>query len=174
MLKSMPNGTTSRRPPPTITPHVLIELPYQKPANPPATSRLSEYVTDNWQAYVNGGAAADDAEYLQKSKEEEAKYLEDMRNTTPVAGSSSKRGAPIELSPEKKPVPKIADSPSKSARLIELSPEKKAVSKNASLLIDLDISHAPVMGQLQQSYAGAASYKGKGKGKVKTTPNFLD
>jgi helicase required for RNAi-mediated heterochromatin assembly 1 len=131
-------------------------------------------VTDNWQAYVNGGAAADDAEYLQKSKEEEAKYLEAMRNTTPVAGSLSKRGAPIELSPEKKPVPKIADSSSKSARLIELSPEKKSVSKNADLLIDLDISPAPVMRQLQQSYAGAASYKGKGKGKVKATPNFLD
>jgi helicase required for RNAi-mediated heterochromatin assembly 1 len=108
---------------------------------------------ESWQAYVDGGAAADDAQYLQKSREEEARYLETMRNTTPNASASSK-----------------------PARLIELSPEKKSVSKNADLLIDLDFGPALEMGQHQQSYVGAATYKGKGKGKgkVKTCPNYLD
>jgi helicase required for RNAi-mediated heterochromatin assembly 1 len=174
MLKSMPNGSTSRRPPPTTTHHVLIDSPFQTPANPPATSRPLENVTKNWGDCANGGAATDDAQYLQKSREEEAKYLEAIRKTTPVAGSSSKPATLIKLSLEKKSRSPIADPSSKAARLIELSPKKNSVSRNTNLLIDLDVGPAPAMGQIQQSYAGAASYKGKGKAKAKAFPNFLD
>jgi helicase required for RNAi-mediated heterochromatin assembly 1 len=168
----MPNGSASRRPLPTTTQQVLIDLPFQTPANPPATSRPLQSVPNEWKAYVNGGAATDDARYLQKSREEEAKYLETIRKTTPVAASSSKPA--IELSPEKKSVSQMADPSSKPARLVELSPEKKSVSQNANLLIDLDFGPVSGMGHIQQSYTGAASYKGKGKGKAQACPNFLD
>jgi helicase required for RNAi-mediated heterochromatin assembly 1 len=171
MLKCMPNGSASRRPLPTTTQQVLIDLPFQTPANPPATSRLLQSVSNEWKAYVNGGAATDDAIYLQKSREEEAKYLETIRKTTPVAASSSKHA--IELSPEKS-VSQVADPLSKPTRLIELSPEKKSVSRNANLLIDLDFGPGSGMGQIQQSSTGAASYNGKGKGKAQACPNFLD
>jgi helicase required for RNAi-mediated heterochromatin assembly 1 len=172
MLKSTPNGSASRRPLPTTTQQVLIDFPFQTPANPPATSRLSGSIPKEWKAYVNGGAATDDAKYLQKGREEEAKYLEAIRKTTPVAGSSSRPATGLSL--EKKSVTQMADSSSKSARLIKLSPEKKSVSKNANLLIDLDVGPASGMGQIQQSYTGAASYKGKGKGKAQACLNFLD
>jgi helicase required for RNAi-mediated heterochromatin assembly 1 len=151
MLKSMPNGPTSRHPLPTTTHHVLVDSPFQTLGNPAATPRPSKNATKNWEDYANGGAATDDAQYLQKSREEEAKYLEAIRKTTPAAGSSSK-----------------------PARLIELSPKDISVSRNTNLLIDLDIGPAPAMGQIQQSYAGATSYKGKGKGKAMAFPNFLD
>jgi helicase required for RNAi-mediated heterochromatin assembly 1 len=59
---------------------------------------------------------ADDARYLQKAKEEEAKYLETIRNTPPITAGSSK-----------------------ATKLVEVSPEKKTVSKNTNLLIDLDL-----------------------------------
>jgi hypothetical protein len=90
---------------------------------------------------------ADGARYLQKAKEEEAKYLEVVRNTPPVAGGSSK-----------------------ATKLVEVSPEKKNVSKNVNLLIDLDFG-AEV--SAPQSYANAAS-SGKGKGKAKPSQNFLN
>jgi hypothetical protein len=85
---------------------------------------------------------------MQMSREEEARYLESMRNTTPGAST-----------------------PSKPARLIELSPEKKSVSKNADLLIDLEVGSGLEIGKYQQPYP---SYKGKAKGKAKTCPNYLD
>jgi hypothetical protein len=149
MLKPMPKGSTALRLPVSTIQHVLIDTTLQTPANPPAPSRASEKATQSWQAYVNGGAVADDARYLQMSREEEFKYLETMRNTTSGASTSPK-----------------------PARLIELSPEKKSVSENANLLIDLEVGPGLEIGKYPQSYAGAPSYKGKDK--TKTCPNYLD
>jgi hypothetical protein len=146
MLKPVQNGSTSFRPPPSTAQHILINTTFQIPANPPATPRASEKATQSWQTYVNGGAAADDAQYLQMSREEEARYLERMRNTAPGASTSPK-----------------------PARLIELSSEKKSVSKNADLLIDLEVGSGLEKGEYQQPYP---SYNGKGK--TKTCPNYLD
>jgi len=140
-----------------MTRNLLLETTYQTPANPTPASRTpdnSDSTAERWQAYINGGAAADDVHYLQKTKEEEAKYLETIRNNPPAL-----------------------DTASISTKLIELSPEKKSASKNADLLIDLDVGTVTDVSQRQSgikplSYANAASSKEKNK--VKTSFNLLD
>ncbi|KAF1915851.1 P-loop containing nucleoside triphosphate hydrolase protein [Ampelomyces quisqualis] len=134
MLKSVPNGT-SLRPSSSAAQHLSSETTFQKPANPVPVSKDSE-TSQVWHSYVNGGAAADDARYVQKAREEQATYAETMRSMTP----GSHAGA-------------------KSKRLIELSPEKKSVSTSASaiLLIDLDMSSGLEVNSHQQSYASAAA-----------------
>ncbi|KAF2822882.1 hypothetical protein CC86DRAFT_356647 [Ophiobolus disseminans] len=101
--------------------------------------------TEKWQAYVRGGAAEDDAQYLQKVLDENAKYGEDIR-----AGPSSKK-------------------------LVEVSPEKKSASKNANLLIDLDFSsphQTRVSSSLANCASPKGTVKGKGK--LVPIPNLLD
>jgi helicase required for RNAi-mediated heterochromatin assembly 1 len=135
MLKAAPNG----RQPPSATRNLLANATYQMPANPMPTSRTpaaSSGSGEKWQAYVNGGAAADDAQFVLRAKEEAAKYLEFVRNTPPAASESFK--------------------PSK---LIEVSPVKKAISRNANLLIDLDLGlgTAPEPSLPQPSWVKTAS-----------------
>ncbi|KAF2030927.1 P-loop containing nucleoside triphosphate hydrolase protein [Setomelanomma holmii] len=105
----------------------------------------SDSTSEKWQAFVNGGAAADDARVHQKMKEEEAKYLETIRKSPRIEAASSSR----------------------PAKLVQVSPAKKAaVSTNANLLIDLDV------GAQSKSYAGAASSRCQGASN--TSMNLLD
>jgi hypothetical protein len=156
MLKTVPNGASSR-PPCSATRNLLVDTTYQMSANPIPlpTSRTPEPSTsssEKWHAYVKGGIAKDDAQYVQKAGEGQAKLREVVNNTPPPAASS------------------------KPAKLIELSPEKKAVSKNANLLIDLDLDlgqvPTPMDGQL--SYANTSASDGKGKAVVKANMSLLD
>lgn len=98
-----------------------------------------------------GGVAADDAQYMQKARQEQARYLEVIRNTPPVSSST--------LNP---------------AKLIEVSPEKKVISKNANLLIDLDLGPDPASIYNQGSHAKTASSKSKGKAAAKVNMSLLD
>jgi hypothetical protein len=126
------------------------------PANPvpvPA-SRTQEPLSsssEKWQAYVKGGAVADDAQYMQKARKERTKFSEAVCSTPPPVGSSM------------------------SAKLVQISPEQ-AVSKKANLLIDLDLdlgqARAPTYGQ--QSYTSASAAKGKGRAVAKPNMNLLD
>lgn len=53
--------------------------PRQAPYAPPQTSKNSDSSGfGDWHAYVNGGAKADDAEFLRKAQREEAQYVENM------------------------------------------------------------------------------------------------
>lgn len=104
-----------------------------------------------WQQYVDGGGvAADDARYLQRIKEEQAKSSEARRSTTPsiAAGTGS-------------------------TRLIEVSPKKESVSRNADLLIDLDLDVAPAAEPRPQSYANAVTTT-KGRSVTHSTMSLLD
>jgi hypothetical protein len=156
MLRPAPNGVYSSRPPPSTAQVMLLDTTYQTPNNPaapPITPESSAGVTEKWEAYVKGGAAVDDARVLQLAREEEARYLEAIRNT-----------------------PLASRLPSTSTQLIQVSPEKKAASENTNLLIDLDIgsqlesSRAHHTGNV--SYAKAASSRGNGR--AKSDINLLD
>lgn len=108
---------STRRPPPQPQ-GLLLDSSFQTPANPPAPSGSPA----KWQAYVNGGAKADDARMLNKRREQEAAFEEQLRNSTPHPRAA-------------------ADADAGPSRLVETSPQKAApsVSGNTSLLIDLDI-----------------------------------
>jgi helicase required for RNAi-mediated heterochromatin assembly 1 len=156
MLKTVPNGVSSRQPS-SATYNPLVDTTYQMPANPvpmqaPRTPEPSTSSGEKWQAHVNGGVAKDDAHYVQKAREEQAKLREVLSNTPPHAASS------------------------KPAKLIEVSPEKKAVSKNANLLIDLDLDlgQAPTPMGGQRSYANTSASNGKGKAVAKANTSLLD
>jgi helicase required for RNAi-mediated heterochromatin assembly 1 len=156
MLRPASNGVYSSRPPPSTAQVMLLDSIYQTPSNPaapPMTPESSASVTEKWEAYVNGGAAVDDAHVLRLAREKEARYLEAMRNTPPASRLTST-----------------------STKLIQVSPEKKAASKNTNLLIDLDIGSQPEAGRAIRSgnvsYAKAASLRGKGT--VKADINLLD
>lgn len=134
---------------------MLLDTAYQIPSNPAPPSIAPESsggVPEKWSAYVNSGAAVDDARIMQLARQEEAQYLETLRNTPPAS----------RLSPT-------------STKLIEVSPEKKAISKNTDLLIELDFGSQPEPSRARTgnvSYAKAASSQGKGK--VKADINLLD
>jgi hypothetical protein len=156
MLRPAPNGVYSSHPLPSTAQVMLLDTVYQTPSNlaaPPMTPESSTGVTEKWEAYVNGGAAVDDARVLQLAREEEARYLEAMRSTPPASRL-----------------------PFTSTKLIQVSPEKKAASKNTNLLIDLDIGSQPELSGAHHtgsiSYANAASSRGKGR--VKADINLLD
>ncbi|KAJ4374767.1 hypothetical protein N0V83_001843 [Neocucurbitaria cava] len=111
--------------------------------------------TEQWEAYANGGVQADDAEVLQKRRQQEAQFLRSTRTVTPsTAGPSST-----------------------SARLVEISPDKVARSMHTDLLLDLgettDASHTQGRHHRQDfSYANAASLNRKAKDKSQF--NLLD
>lgn len=161
MLKPVPNGTTSFRPSSSQMRTLMLDTSFQGPSNP-GRSAVSQNRPDNttgqWEAYASGGAQADDAKVLQKRREQEAQFLESLRNATPPARS------PSEIS-------------SAFTKLVQVSPEKTASSRNTKLLLDLDEG---TEGQPRQqglytealSYANAASSKVKGKGKADF--NLLD
>jgi helicase required for RNAi-mediated heterochromatin assembly 1 len=151
MLKSTPNGIRSLRPQ-SATRQPLLDTAYQVSSNSMPTSKIPENPASpdgKWQAYTNGGAATDDAKFLQKIKQEQAAYLETIHNIPPAAVGSSK-----------------------ATKLVEISPEKKAVSKNTNLLIDLDFGAEPEIHH-QQSYANVIS-SGKGRVKARMSKSFLD
>jgi hypothetical protein len=154
MLKTVSNAATSRQPAPAAR-NLLVDTTDQMPANPvpvpvSRTPEPSTSSSEKWQAYVNRGIDKDDAQYMQKAREEQAKFGKVFRNTPPAVGSS------------------------KPAKLVEISPEKKAVSKNANLLIDLDLDlgQAPPPMNGQQSYA--TSSRSKGKAVAKANMSLLD
>ncbi|KAL6710501.1 hypothetical protein ACN47E_008549 [Coniothyrium glycines] len=78
----------------------------------------SDNATERWDAYANGGIQAEDRDILSKRRAQATNFSELIRSSTPVAGSS----------------------PGSNMKLIEISPAKQTASKNASLLIDLDVS----------------------------------
>jgi helicase required for RNAi-mediated heterochromatin assembly 1 len=108
LLKS---GPSRQRPSPPR--NLLIDSSFQTPANPPPTFSSPE----KWDAYVDGGAKADDARMLAKRKEEDAAYEAARRDGMVQSGRTGK--------------------------LIETSPQKPraSVSKNTELLIDLDLNN---------------------------------
>ncbi|KAF1849149.1 uncharacterized protein K460DRAFT_277751 [Cucurbitaria berberidis CBS 394.84] len=163
MLKQMSNGTTSSRPPPSTSRNLMLDTNFQGPINPvqrATTPQGFDSTTEQWEAYASGGAQVDDAQVLQKVREQEAQFLESIRNATLPAGPS-------------------AGPSSASTKLIQVSPEKASTSRNTKLLLDLDLDEATDAQHEQQSrftetfsYAEAASTKGKGKGKAYV--NLLD
>jgi hypothetical protein len=134
MLKLAPNGS-SLRPSSSAAQQLASETTLQKLSNPIPVSNDSE-TSKIWHSYVNGGAAADDARYVEQAREKQASYAEAMRSMTPGSGAGSK-----------------------SNRLIEIAPEEKflATSANANLLIDLDMLPEVGMSSHQRSYASAAT-----------------
>jgi helicase required for RNAi-mediated heterochromatin assembly 1 len=132
--------------------HLLLDTAAQVPASTtpcPTVPQNLNSRSDRWNAYINGGAAADDVKVLQRGRDEQAQYLETIRN-----------------------VPTTIVLSSKATKLIEVSPKNKAVSKNANLLVDLNFDVEPESNYRQQSYANAASITSKDKTKMNT--NLLD
>jgi hypothetical protein len=146
MLKPVPNGTASLRRPLSPTRHLLIDTTPQALTNPLPTS--SNPTSSNpWQNHINRDAPANDAQYTQQSREDQATSRNALRSLTP-------------------------DATAEPARLIEISPEKKPVSRNANLLIDLDVESVPEIASRPHSYAHAPSSRGGANAKV--TTNLLD
>ena len=118
-------------------------------------THISEHMTehsgrsiDNWQAYADGGARADDAEFMRKVREEETDYLK-ARNT--ASGFSTDT-------------------------LIELSPTNPKSGQNAHLLVDLDAqigARSPGGRAAPMVYAPSARKSGR-NGKENAGPNLLD
>ncbi|KAF9701449.1 hypothetical protein EKO04_000892 [Ascochyta lentis] len=136
MLKTATNGVTSSRQSRSASHGLLLDFDLQTPADPPPQSGSPE----KWQAYVNGGAQADDARMLQKRREEEAAFQEARRNGSPQPA---------------------ARTPSTVGRLIETSPRKPtpSISNNTNLLVDLDFNtndEAQTPQSARTSYASAA------------------
>lgn len=139
MLKPSTNRATTSRSPPSTSHNLLMDTGYQAPANPPQSGS-----PENWHAFVNGGAQADDAQLLQKRREEEAAYQEARRNVTP-------QPAATDVGPS-----------TASGKLIQISPRKPSGSVNTGLLVDLEVddsygAYSPQ--QPRDSYASAACYK---------------
>ncbi|KAF1945626.1 hypothetical protein EJ02DRAFT_338281 [Clathrospora elynae] len=159
MLKPAPNNVNSFRASPSSSGNMLLDTTnYSAPSvrtgltTTPRTMTPygSDSVTEQWEAYTKGGIQEDDAQFLQKKKEEEAQFLEQARTSTPAAGSTSA-----------------------STKLIEVSPEKAAVSRNTDLLLELDVYTEPQHPQASRgSYANAASSSGGGQGN--SDMNWLD
>jgi helicase required for RNAi-mediated heterochromatin assembly 1 len=121
---------------------MLLDTTFQVPSNPIPATRTPESsadITMRWGAYVNGGAAADDARYFEVAREEKEKFQELANHMTPAA-----------------------TAPSDPNQLIQISPAKKARSKNTNLLIDLDVGTEPDASHVSYAYA-ARGKKGKGK-----------
>jgi helicase required for RNAi-mediated heterochromatin assembly 1 len=109
--------------------------------------------TQQWEEYAKGGVQDDDARAYALRKEEESRYLEQVRASTPAAGTSSA---------------------STTDKLIQISPEKAAKSRNTNLLVDLDVEPEAPHGRrhMSHSYATAASSTVGGSGSAYT--NLLD
>ncbi|KAJ4984384.1 helicase required for RNAi-mediated heterochromatin assembly 1 [Stagonosporopsis vannaccii] len=140
MLKSAPSAAAHSRQPASAPRNVLTNASLETSAKPSPPSSLP----DNWNAFVNGGARADDARLLQKRKEEEAAFERARRIATPQLAA----------------VPIVGAGRSVPGQVIETSPREPAatVSSNTSLLVDLDVdgeyrSRAP---QPSGSYGVAA------------------
>lgn len=156
MLRPAPaNGGSSFKPNPQNTTFRAPPLP---PAGSSMNSEGSGSTTEQWKAYANGGARADDVQVLQKQQEEDAKFYDTVSNVGQSAAPAS-------------------------ARLIEFSPKKgtkpKAhASNNIDLLLDLDIgSTVDASSQPKQriNYKETFSYAAAAKSKAdKTNFNLLD
>lgn len=144
MLKCGP--TRAARPPPSTSDHLLLDSEFQISANPPSTSGSS----DKWNAYVNGGAKADDARLLQKRREEDAAYEAARFDSANRYSTQANAG----------------ESMCASGKLIETSPQKPhaSISANTSLLVDLDINR-DYETHLQQPKLSYASTAGPGNTK---------
>lgn len=104
-----------------------------------------------WKAYIEGGAAEDDARVLEKSREMEAQIRELVRETPSAAG------------------------PSSVLKIDQASPQKKVVlpnaPNNADLLIDLN-NNVEVQLTIEQPYTPTTERKCKGKAEAPV--NLLD
>lgn len=145
MLKPAKNAVTSSRPLPSQPRSLLLDSGFQIPANPPAPSSSP----DQWHAYANGGAKADDLRMLQKRREEDAAFEEQRRNNTLRPANKTSTAA-------------TSAGASTSSNLVEIPPQKPcaSVSENTSLLVDLDINNTngahPAHASSSASYASAA------------------
>jgi helicase required for RNAi-mediated heterochromatin assembly 1 len=136
MLKPAPNGSALFRAPRNSTRSLILEDTLPVPSSrttytstPRTKTPGSDSTTEQWEAYANGGVKEDDARVCALRKEEEARYLEQLRASTPAAGPSS-----------------FATN-----KLIQISPEKAAASRNTDLLVDIDVEPP------SRSYATAVS-----------------
>ncbi|KAF1838189.1 hypothetical protein BDW02DRAFT_32428 [Decorospora gaudefroyi] len=167
-LKPAPNGATPFRGSRTNTRNLILENTILGPSGRAVHSASTQMMapqgsvstTAHWEAYASGGAQQDDARMYAMRKEVEARFLEQMRTSTPAPASG--------LSPSPAP-----------AKLIPISPEKAAAaaaSRNTELLVDVDIDIEPRSQQdrrhARSSYANAGSSTVRGGGSVAF--NLLD
>jgi helicase required for RNAi-mediated heterochromatin assembly 1 len=157
------NGSTSFRGPRANanTRSLMLENTLPVPSNRTTytpTPRMitphgSDSTTQQWEEYAKGGVQDDDAWAYALRKEEESRYLERLRASTPAAGPSSA---------------------STTDKLIQISPEKVTTSRNTDLLVDLDVEPEAPRGHqhMSHSYATAASSTVGGSGSAYT--NLLD
>lgn len=124
-------GAHQSRQQPSTPPRLLLDIGFQAPANPPPAAGLSE----KWEAYVNGGAKADDARLLQKRRDqntgfEEARCNGAVQSATPTSagGVTSDTGKLIDTSPKK---PRASLSPSTSL-LVDLGLSDHTYQSHAS------------------------------------------
>lgn len=161
MLKPVTLGTTSFGPPPSAVQNFTSNTRFQTTSNtvrPAMITQGSDSTTstrEQWEAYANEGVQADDAEVLQKKRQQEAQFLRSIRTVTPST----------------------AGPPSASARLVEISPDKVARSMHTDLLLDLeeatDASGTQGRHHTQDfSYTNAASLNRKAKDEAQF--NLLD
>jgi helicase required for RNAi-mediated heterochromatin assembly 1 len=117
------------------------------------TPHGSDSTTQQWEDYAKRGVQDDDERAYALRKEEESRYLDRLRASTPAAGPSSA---------------------STTDKLIQISPEKAATSRNADLLVDLDVEPEAPRGRhhMSHSYATAASSTVGGSGSAYA--NLLD
>ncbi|KAH9869543.1 hypothetical protein IAQ61_006750 [Plenodomus lingam] len=106
----------------------------------------SDSTTEQWEAYANGGVVMDDARAMALRLEEDAKYTQALRTSTPVHNT---------VCPTGQPAPSVN-------RLVDISPEKKVTSKNTDLLVDLDLDTEPLPGR--QRYADTLPIRSSGHG----------
>lgn len=129
-----------------------VGRPSQEALEAAVPTERSGSSTGEWQAYADGGARADDTEYVRKMKQDGAKFLERISTASPTTGGDSSIGY--------------------SNKLIEVSPVETQASnsKNANTLIDLDMENIDVENVERRqrvqtketfSYAVVAGRKGK-------------
>lgn len=123
MLKASPSAAARSCGPASTSRNLLLDSSHQALANPPPPSGLA----DQWNAFVNGNAKADDAQMLQKRREEEVAFAKARWTATPQPAAA---------------VPVTVYSGSGPGQLIETSPRKPAATAFGKpvLLVDLDIN----------------------------------
>lgn len=138
----------------------FVTKPYPQPdmmASPPSqTTENTGSSLEQWKSYANGGVRADDAEFVRKKDEEEAKFVEARSKASPARGQSPSIG---------------------HARLIEISPVKKGEpSKNTAMLIDfgVNVNTSPQRVRTKETFSYAAIAKGKKENRGLANLGLLD
>lgn len=112
----------------------------------PQTSKNSDSTgsgVGSWQAYVNGGAQADDARFLRKAQEEEAKYVEamsqrltkDNEDPNPAMSFSSAQSTILEPSTPRRTSNQANVASRWNTPSPETVPSKKVSTKKAGILM---------------------------------------